>query len=407
MMSVSQLAREIKESPTLVFNEKARILRERGEPVIHLGSGEPKSKTPFDAIMSCTATLRTANIHYTSTEGIPPLLKAICRYTEEHYAKVIMPENILVSSGGAKQAIFNLMMSIIDPQDEVIILAPYWVSYTEIVKMVHGIPVIVTPEDGRFEPRFEDITKAVSSYTKAIMVNSPNNPSGCIYSDELIAKLVDFCETKGIYLIMDDIYHQLYFGKTKPVSVYKYSHKSIDNSKIVVINGISKAYAMTGFRIGWAIANREITLAMRNVSAQNTSCPSVVLQSAAVGALTGIQSGVESLRLTLENNKNIMMRELRAFNGVKVREPQGTFYCLPDFSAYSNSSVKLSNFLLEKALVVTVPGGEFGFEGHLRLSYCVSISDIIEGIARIKWALDLNSPNEIYIGERKMRRNWK
>ncbi len=406
-MSISQLAREIKESPTLVFNEKARILKDRGEPVIHLGSGEPKSKTPLDAILHCTATLKTANIHYTATEGIPPLLKAICRYTEEHYDKTIMPENILVSSGGAKQAIFNLMMSIIDPQDEVIILAPYWVSYTEIVKMVHGIPVIVTPEDGRFEPRIEDIIKSVSSYTKAIMVNSPNNPSGCIYSDDLIGQLVEFCESKGIYLIMDDIYHQLYFGFHKPVSVYKFTDKSVDNSKIIVINGISKAYAMTGFRIGWAIANRDVTQAMRNVSAQNTSCPSVVLQSAAVGALNGIQSGVESLRLTLENNKNIMMRELRAFSGVKVTEPQGTFYCLPDFSAYNTSSAELSKYLLEKALVVTVPGGEFGFEGHLRLSYCGSVSEMIEGIDRIKWALDENSPNEIYIGERKMRRNWK
>ena len=406
-MSISILAREIKESPTLVFNEKARLLKDRGEPVIHLGSGEPKSKTPFDAILSCTATLKTANIHYTSTEGIPPLLKAICRYTEEHYEKTIMPENILVSSGGAKQAIFNLMMSIIDPQDEVIILAPYWVSYTEIVKMCHGIPVIVTPEDGRFEPRIEDIVQSVSSYTKALIVNSPNNPSGCIYSEKLIGEIVEYCEQKGIYLIMDDIYHQLYFGGKKPVSVYKYSHKNVDNSKIIVINGISKAYAMTGFRIGWAIANREVTQAMRNVSAQNTSCPSVVLQAAAVGALNGIQSGVESLRLTLENNKNIMMRELRAFKGVKITEPQGTFYCLPDFSAYNTSSAALAKFLLEKTLVVTVPGGEFGFEGHLRLSYCGSISQIVEGIARMKWALDFDSPNEIYIGDRKMRRNWK
>ena len=220
-MSVSILAREIKDSPTLVFNEKARILKERGDPVIHLGSGEPKSKTPLDAILSCTATLRTANIRYTATEGIPPLLKAICRYTEEHYNKVIMPENIIVSSGGAKQAIFNLLMSIINPQDEVLILAPYWVSYTEIVKMVYGVPVIVTPEDGRFEPRIEDITQSVSSYTKAIMVNSPNNPSGCIYSENLTGEQVEFCEKKRIYLILDAIYHQLYLGRKKSVSVWK------------------------------------------------------------------------------------------------------------------------------------------------------------------------------------------
>ncbi len=406
-MSVSHLARNIKDSPTLVFNAKARQLKEQGKPVIHLGSGEPKTKTPQDAIKSCTETLQTAEIHYTSTEGIPSLLEAITSYTEEHYDKLVNSENILVSSGGAKHAIFNLMMAIIDPKDEVIILAPYWVSYTEIVKMVYGIPVIVTPANNQFEPRFEEIVASVTSSTKAIMVNSPNNPSGCIYSEQLIGELVEYCEKNDIYLVMDDIYHQLYFDNTKPVSVYKYSQKDIDKSTIVVINGISKAYAMTGFRIGWAIANREVTQAMRNVSAQNTSCPSVVLQSAAVGALNGDQSGVEKLRLTLEKNKNIMMKELNNFHDIKITEPHGTFYCLPDFSAYNKSSSELAKFLLEKALVVTVPGGEFGFEGHLRLSYCGSETDIKEGIARIKWALDIKSNDEIIIGNNKMKRNWK
>ena len=146
---------------------------------------------------------------------------------------------------------------------------------------------------------------------------------------------------------------------------------------------------------------------MINVAAQNTSCPSVIQQVAAAGALNGVQSGVESLRLTLENNRNIMVRELKAFNDVKLIPPQGTFYCLPDFSTYNKNSVALSKFLLEKALVVTVPGGEFGMEGHLRLSVCGSVKEITEGIARIKWALDPEAPNEIYIGDRKMRRDWK
>ena len=143
------------------------------------------------------------------------------------------------------------------------------------------------------------------------------------------------------------------------------------------------------------------------VAAQNTSCPSVLLQYDAAGALNGVQSGVEALRLTLENNRDVMLNELRAFNGIKIVPPDGTFYCLPDFSAYSKDSVALSKFLLEKALVVTVPGGEFGVEGHLRLSYCGTIKEITEGIARIKWALDPDSPNEIYIGDRKLRRDWK
>jgi aspartate aminotransferase len=405
-MSVSQLAREIKESPTLRLNEAARLLRERGEPVIHLGSGEPKSKVPLDAILSCAAKLRTADIRYTPTEGIPSLIQAVIRYTEENYDKVVGPENVLVSSG-AKQAIYNLMMTIINPQDEVIIPAPYWVSYPEIVKMVYGIPVIVKPEDGRFHPRMQDITQAVSSYTKAIIINSPNNPSGAVYSADFIREMVEFCEKKGIYLVMDDIYHKLVFDDASAVSCYKYAKDDSDSSKLVVVNGVSKMYAMTGFRIGWTIANKKITAAMINVAAQNTSCPSVILQAAAAGALNGVQSSVESLRLTLENSRNVMVNELRSFTGVKLIPPQGTFYCLPDFSAYHMSSNELSKFLLEKALVVTVPGAEFGMEGHLRLSYCGTVKEITEGIARIKWALDPESPNEIYIGDRKLRRDWK
>ncbi|MCK4574254.1 MAG: aminotransferase class I/II-fold pyridoxal phosphate-dependent enzyme, partial [candidate division Zixibacteria bacterium] len=384
-MSVSLLAREIKESPTLKLNETARILREKGEPVIHLGSGEPKSKVPLDAILSCAAKLRTADIRYTPTEGIPALLKAIIRYTEESYNKVIGPENVLVSSG-AKQALYTLLMAIINPQDEVIITAPYWVSYPEIVKMVYGIPVIVKAEDGRFHPRMEDILQNVGSYTKAIILNSPNNPSGEVYSEEFIGEIVEFCEKKGIYLIMDDIYQKLIFDDRSPVSCYKFSKDNSDSSKLVVINGVSKMYAMTGFRIGWTIANRKLTEAMINVAAQNTSCPSIVSQTAATGALSGVQSSVEALRLFLENNRNIMVNELKSFAGIKITPPAGTFYCLPDFSAYHMKSTELSQFLVDKALVVTVPGVEFGMEGHLRLSYCGSVKDITDGIARIKWA---------------------
>jgi aspartate aminotransferase len=405
-MSLSQLALEIKESPTLALNEKARILKEKGEAVIHLGAGEPKSKVPLDAILSSAAKLTTAEIRYTPTEGIPQLLKAIVRYTEENYDKMVGPENIIVAAG-AKQALYNLMMTLLNPQDEVVILAPYWVSYPEIVKMLYGKPVIVAPEDGRFHPRMKDITQAVSGYTKAIVVNSPNNPSGVVYSEDFIREIVEYCEKKGIYLVMDDIYHKLVFeGKTAPPA-YKFAKDQSDASRLIVINGVSKLYAMTGFRIGWVVANTKIIKTCINVAAQNTSCPSVVMQSAAAGALTGVQSGVDALRLTLENNRNVMMTELNSFNGIKTTKPDGTFYCLPDFSAYSKNSAELSKFLLEKALVVAVPGVEFGMEGHLRLSYCGTVKEIKEGVARIKWALDPESPNEIYIGDRKMRRDWR
>jgi len=404
-MSISKLARTISASSTLALNEEARILREKGEPVISLGVGEPKNKTPITALLSSAAKLSEGNVKYTPSDGTPSLKKAIIRYTEENYNRLVAPENVIVSAG-AKQSITNIILSIVNPQDEVVLLAPYWVSYPEIVKLAYGVPVVVVPEDGTFKPRMEDIERAVGSYTKAIIVNSPNNPSGAVYSEEFIADIVDFCERKKIYLIADDIYHKLVFDGNHARPAYEFTHKDIESTMVIAVNGVSKSYGMTGFRIGWTIANRKLVEVMNNIQSQTTSGTSVLLQAGAEGALTGMQSVVESLRLTFENNRNVIMQELRSFNDIKVIKPEGAFYCLPDFRAYSNDSVELSKFILNKALVVTVPGKDFGMEGHLRLSFAGNIKDIMTAIERIKWALDLNSPNEIYIGDRKLIRDW-
>ncbi len=404
-MSVSHLARSIAESPTLRLNEEARLLRERGEPVIHLGIGEPKNKAPLPAILGTASKVVTGDVKYSPTDGLPSLKKAIIRYTEEHYDRVVAPEQIIISSG-AKQSIFNLLYALLNPQDEVIILAPYWVSYPEMVRMVYGVPVIVTPEDGTFYPRLADIERAVSGYTKAIIVNSPNNPSGVVYPASFIADIVDFCERRGIYLIADDIYHQLVFDGIEAPPAYRFTRKDIESTRVIVVNGIAKMYGMTGYRIGWTIASRELTQIMTNVQAQTTSCVSSILQAGAEGALLGLQSIVEALRLQIQNNRDVMMQELQTFRGVKVTKPQGTFYCLPDFRAYRQNSVELADFLLKKALVVTVPGKEFGMEGHLRLSYAGTVKDVTEGLARLKWALDPESANEIYIGDKKLVRDW-
>lgn len=404
-MSVSELARSIIESPTLRLNEEARLLRERGEPVIHLGIGEPKNKTPITAILSAASKLSQGDVKYCPSDGLPSLKKAIIRYTEEHYDKVVAPENVIVSSG-AKQSLFNLLYCLLNPQDEAVILAPYWVSYPEMVKMVYGVPVIVTPEDGSFHPRMADIERVVGSSTKVIIVNSPNNPSGIVYREEFIAEIVDFCERRKIYLIMDDIYHKLVFDGKRAVPAYAFSNQSIEDTRIITVNGIAKLYGMTGFRIGWTIAPRRLVEVMNNVQAQTTSCASPVMQSGAEGALLGLQGFVEGLRLSIQNNRDIIMCELSSFNGVKTYRPDGTFYCLPDFRAYSNNSVELSKFLLKKAMVVTVPGREFGMEGHLRLSFAGTVKDAMEGIARIKWALDPTAPNDIYIGDKKLIRDW-
>jgi aspartate aminotransferase len=404
-MSISLIGKSISASPTLRLNEKAAILREKGDPVIHLGGGEPKSRAPIDAITSTAALLNTGEIRYTPADGIPALKKAIIRYTEEFYNRKVEPENIIVS-GGAKQAIMVALQAILNPQEEVIYPTPYWVSYPEMAKLCGAIGVGVCSEDGTFYPRIQDIAQRVGSYTKAIIINSPNNPSGAMYSEQFIAEIVEFCEKKDLYLIMDDIYHRLIFDNRSPISCYKYAKNLSENSKLIVINGVSKQYAMTGFRIGWAVGNKKIIEVMSNIQGHQTSGPSVLLQKAAVGAINGIQSSVGSLRATLENNRNVMIDLLNSFEGVKVTKPDGTFYCFADFSAYEKKSHKLSEFLIDKVMVLTVPGVEFGMEGYLRLSYCGTIKDIQDGIERMKWALDPNSPNELYIGDRKLVRDW-
>jgi len=404
-MRLSKLASEILESPTLALNEEARLLRERGEAVINLGIGEPKNKTPINAILASAAKLTSGEVKYVPADGMPSLKKAVIRYTEENYDRLVAPENVLITNG-AKQSLFNIIYSILNPQDEVIVLAPYWVSYPEIIKMCMGRPVIVTPEDGTFTPRFEEIERAVTSYTRAIIVNSPNNPSGVIYPPELIEKLVDFCERKGIYLICDDIYHKLTFDDNVAVPAYRFTRKDVEDSHLIVVNGVAKLYGMTGFRVGWVVAPRELVRVMTNVTAQTTSGVSPVSQAAAEGALNGLQSVVEALCLQIQNNRDVLLQEIKSFNGIRLIEPQGTFYALPDIRAFNGNSVEVSRFLLKKAMVVTVPGREFGMEGHIRISFSGSVKDVTEGIARIKWALDPTSPNEIYIGDKKMIRDW-
>ena len=409
-MSLSQVACSIPASPTIALNEEARLLREKGEPVIHLGIGEPKNKTPITAILSSAARLSSGDVKYVPTDGTPSLKKAIVRYTEENYDRVVAPQNIIVSDG-AKQSLFNILFTLCNPQDEVIVLAPYWVSYPEMIKMVGALPVIVSPEDGTFIPRFDEIERVVGSYTKAIIINTPNNPSGMVYPEELVAKIVEMCENKGIYMICDDIYHKLVFDGKMAVPSTRYTNQDVENSRLILVNGVAKLYGMTGFRIGWVVAPKRLVEIMTNVQSQTTTCVSPVMQAAAEGALTGMQSMVESLRLTIQNNRDVLIQELRSFTDIHCIKPEGTFYALPDFQAYcrnsiAKNSVELSNFLLKKALVVTVPGKEFGMEGHLRLSFAGTVKELTEGVERMKWALDPNAPSEIYIGDRKLMRDW-
>lgn len=404
-MSFSLIGKSIAVSATLKLNETAAILKAKGEPIIHLGGGEPKSKTPIDAIISAVSNLNSGEIRYTPADGTPEMKQAVIRYTEEFYNRVVSYQNVIVSQG-AKQAIMVALQAILDPQDEVIFPAPYWVSYTEMCKLCGAIPVPVYPIDGTFYPTLKDIELFVTPKTKCIIINSPNNPTGAMYSEEFIADIVEYCERKGFWLIMDDIYHRLIFDGKKPISAWKFVKDHSDNNKMIIVNGVSKQYAMTGFRIGWAVGNKKLIEIMTNIQAHQTSGPSVVLQKAAAGAINGIQSSVEALRLTLENNRNVMLQQLATFDGVRCPKPDGTFYCFADFRAYIKDSTKAANLLLEKVRVAVMPGIEFGLEGYFRLSTCGTVKDITEGLERIKFALDPNSPNEIYIGQRKIVRDW-
>jgi aspartate aminotransferase len=404
-MSLSLIAQSIEGSPTLGLNKKFAILKAKGEPVIHLGGGEPKSKVPMDAIDATIEHLNTREIRYTPADGIPALKEAIIGYTEKFYERKVDPKNVC-ASGGAKQAIMVALQAVVNPGDEIVYPAPYWVSYPDMAKLCGAKGVAAYPENGTFYPELKDVTDKVNSKTKSIIINSPNNPTGVMYSEKFVADLVKFCSKKDIYLIMDDIYHRLIFDGRPQINSYKYEKGNIESSKLIVINGVSKQFAMTGFRLGWAIANKDVIGAMARIQGHQTSGPSVLSQKGAIGALDGNQTSVETLRSELELKRNMMMDMLNSFEGVKVTIPDGTFYCFADFSYYDKDSNRLSELLIDKAKVLTVPGTGFGLDGHLRISYCGSEDDITEGINRMKWALDLNSPEEINIGDQKLVRDW-
>lgn len=401
-MKLSDLSFVIGDSPTLKLNAKTAALKKEGLPVVHLGGGEPEIPAPLSAVEAIIQKANSRKIKYSPSSGTAELKAAVVEYTKKHYGISLENKNVIISSG-AKQAIYNFLLSAVNKGDEVIFPVPYWVSYPDMIKLAGGVPVAVKPKEG-IQITFEELKAAVSPKTKAIMLNSPSNPAGVLFGEDFIKKTVELCEQKNIWLMTDDIYHQLVFDGEKTPSPFKFAKKP-DN--IVAINGVSKLYGLTGLRIGWAIStNKEIISAMGRFQAQTTSCNSSISEAGALAALTGPQKVVDELRKILENNRNTLLAELSKIEGLKVFAPKGTFYCFADFSRYNKDSLALSAFLLDKVLVATVPGISFGLDGYLRISYCAAKENIIEGLRRIRWALDKAAPAEIKIGDKIVRKDW-
>ena len=405
-MKISDLANSLSESATMKFNERANQMRAEGKPVIHLGIGEPKNKAPDNAVAASSKKSEEGYFKYTPAAGLPSLRTAIADYTTERYGVEVSPANV-IASNGSKHALFNVLMSIVNPGEKVLMPVPYWVTYPEMVKLVRGIPAFVQPEPGTLMPSVGSIIEAVDQNTAAILINSPNNPSGMVAPADFLEELVQYCEKQDIYLIMDDIYRDLVFDDGAAAPAYRYTSEALDSSHVIVINGVSKLYGMTGLRLGWSVAPAEVSSAINKIQGQMTSNASVISQAGAEGALLGDQSVVEELRLHLQENRDRLLEELADLEDLKVAQPQGGLYCFPDFSAFNPDSNALAEFLLEKAMVVTVPGVEFGMEGHIRLGFAGTAEDTVEGARRIKWALDPSQPDQIQMGDAVVTRDWK
>ena len=380
---LSTRAQQIGDSPTLKINATARALKAAGKPVIHLGGGEPTYPAPQSAVDAIIQKANSRRIKYIPSSGTPELKQAILNYTATHYGHTFEPAHVLVSAG-AKQALFNFLLAAVNPGDEVVFPAPFWVSYPEMVKLAGGTPVVVKPTQG-LRVSADELIKAVTPRTKAILINSPCNPAGHIFDEAFIQKIVQCAQEKQIFLVMDDIYHQLVYDGAKTPNPCAYAK---DFSNLVLINGVSKLYGLTGLRIGWTVCeNKELIAAMGRMQAQSTSCNSDISEAAATAALNGPQNCVDDLRAVLEDNRNTLLAELANIPHIHVEKPQGTFYSFVDFSYYNPDSNALAAYLLDKALVAVVPGKAFGAEGYLRVSFCADKQAIVQGVQRIAAAL--------------------
>jgi len=384
----------IKPSPTLAITAKANALRAEGHDVIGFGAGEPDFDTPANIKKAAIKAIEAGFTKYTPVGGTDELKDAIIGKLERENHLSYRRSEIVVSCG-AKHTLYNLAQVIFEEGDEVVIPAPYWVSYIDIVALSGAKPVVIeTSQREGFKLQAQQLAKAINGRTKAFIINSPSNPAGISYSRQELEPLATVLVEKDLLVISDDIYEKIIYDGEEFCSLATLQTEI--KKKLIVVNGLSKAYAMTGWRIGYAAGPEEIVAAVTKLQSQSTSNPTSIAQKAAVEALNGPQESVVAMVEEFKKRRNVIVAALNEIPGVKCMLPQGAFYVFPDFSAFYGrsyagkvvtNSTELTAYLLEVAKIAVVPGVEFGQDNHLRLSYATSLENIEKGVARIKDAV--------------------
>ena len=386
---VLELANRVKAltpSTTLAITAKAKELKEQGEDVIGLGAGEPDFNTPQYILDAASQSMNEGHTKYTPSAGLPALKKAIIKKFEADQGLTYKLNEIIVGNG-AKHVLYTLFQVLLNDGDEVIIPTPYWVSYPEQVKLAGGVPVYIEGlEQNQFKVTPEQLKSAITKNTKAVIINSPSNPTGVLYTAEELYELGKVCLEENILIVSDEIYEKLVYGENKHVSIAQLSPELKDQT--IVINGVSKSHSMTGWRIGYAAGNKVIIEAMTNLASHSTSNPTTTAQYAAIAAYNGSQQPVEDMRQAFEKRLSIIFDKLVAIPGVTCVKPQGAFYLYPnvrkaaELTGYQNVDAFVEALLVD-AKVAVIPGSGFGTPDNIRLSYATSLELLEKAVERI------------------------